>query len=223
VDLGRPQPAESLAMAAAAMETERASPLTIGHCRGFRDGTRSPSTSSRSGTNPRPSSARCMARWVARRMLMRSISVWSASPSEQHCAFSRIRAAIRSRCFSVRRLESSTPVVSKPSPSTTAQATTGPQRAPRPTSSRPATTAWPSERAFSSKCQVQWISAPLNTRGRRPRVPSAEPPVRPVPLVSGDMGLPRASRNVGSEVVRYAVVPVRLSFMRPALPFSSRR
>src|SRR5262245_55609869 len=62
------------------------------------------------------------------------------------------------------------PRVSKPGPSTTAHATTGPHSAPRPTSSRPATAASPPARAASSKRVLQTISTPRCTRGRRRRL-----------------------------------------------------
>ena len=94
-----------------------------------------------SGPMPSPWTARTMARWVALKMFSRSISRGSATPTLNAAAFSRTRAESSSRCFAVRRLESSTPVLSKPSPSTTTHATTGPHSAPRPTSSMPATIA----------------------------------------------------------------------------------
>ena len=64
-------------------------------------------------------------------------------PTAQAAARSRMRAASASRWRAVRRFESSSPSTGKSRPSTTAPATTGPHRAPRPTSSTPATTAWP--------------------------------------------------------------------------------
>src|SRR5688572_8526627 len=102
-------------------------------------------------------------------MLKRSISWWSADPTQKAREASRTRCATCSRCLQVSRFESSIPSTSNPSPNTTAHATTGPHRAPRPTSSSPAIAACPCARASSSKRQPQTSSTPWWTRGRRPR------------------------------------------------------
>jgi hypothetical protein len=56
-------------------------------------------------------------------------------------------------------------------------ATTGPQSAPRPTSSTPATTAWPAASACSSNCKEQTSSTPRWTRFRLPRFDAASIPL----------------------------------------------
>src|SRR5687768_6126868 len=72
-------------------------------------------------------------------MLYRSISRAEAAPSAKATARSRILAARRTRSGAVSRFESSTPAIARTSGGmTTAQATTGPARGPRPTSSMPA-------------------------------------------------------------------------------------
>src|SRR5262249_43365279 len=78
-----------------------------------------------------------------------------------------MRSASPSRWSAVSRFESSSPCVSKPSPSTTAPASTGPQSAPRPPSSLPATPRQPSDLASSSNRDVQESASPWYTRGRR--------------------------------------------------------
>src|SRR5262245_22359918 len=165
---------------AAAIDAHWASPLTMPCCLYPRPGTVSASTSTMSGQRPRPSTARFMARNVARSMFRRSISSTSAKAMHTARASALMRAACFSRWRAVRRFESSRPLGSKPSPRTTAAAATGPQSAPRPTSSMPATRRWPAARASSSYRVPQQSSTPLKTRGRRPGfrapLPAAIPP-----------------------------------------------
>src|SRR5881396_1552502 len=72
-------------------------------------------------------------------MLYRSISRTDAAPMPTAIAFAKIFFASRSRALAVSCLESSTPASARLSGGmTTAQATTGPARGPRPTSSTPA-------------------------------------------------------------------------------------
>src|SRR6476661_7487157 len=72
-------------------------------------------------------------------MFIRSISRTLAAPTATERARSVIRAASFSRSAAVSFLESSTPRMARASGGmTTAQATTGPARGPRPTSSTPA-------------------------------------------------------------------------------------
>src|SRR5438874_13090931 len=72
-------------------------------------------------------------------MLTRSISRTEAAPTPTETAISRILVASRSRSGAVNRFESSTPRIARsPGGITTAHATTGPARGPRPTSSIPA-------------------------------------------------------------------------------------
>src|SRR5258706_4458920 len=182
-----PSRATFATMEAAAMETERASPFTIAGWGTGRPSTSRPSTNRRSGFGTSPRTARRMARWVACRIFNRSISSTSARPRAHAFAPFRMRASWASRCFRVRRFESSRPPGSNPSPRMTAPANTGPQRAPRPTSSTPATSAWPPCRASSSNRVPQRSSTPRGIRGRRPRSEA--------PLIAA-FAPPRAARGL---------------------------
>src|SRR5688572_20957292 len=72
-------------------------------------------------------------------MLNRSISRADAAPRPTASARRRMRPANRRRCSAVSRFESSTPAMARTSGGMmTAQATTGPAKGPRPTSSTPA-------------------------------------------------------------------------------------
>src|SRR5258708_11177932 len=72
-------------------------------------------------------------------MLTRSISRTDAAPTPTETVVARIFFASRSRSTEDKRFESSTPrIARRPGGMTTAHATTGPARGPRPTSSIPA-------------------------------------------------------------------------------------
>src|SRR4051812_24538457 len=96
---------------------------------------------------------------------MRSISAGSAPATAQAIACRTMRSYRRSRSGAGTVFESHTPGMWRSGCSTTAAATTGPARHPRPTSSQPATCTNPTRRsAFSSVrvaetrvIQVRWV------------------------------------------------------------------
>jgi hypothetical protein len=81
--------------------------------------------------------ARRMARRLAPRMLIRSITRGPTKLKPIATATLRTSSACSARCSRLRRLESSTPGSFAFAGRTTAAATTGPARQPRPTSSTP--------------------------------------------------------------------------------------
>src|SRR5512140_2002873 len=84
-------------------------------------------------------------------MLMRSISSGSIAATCQATAAAVMSSNNRSRWAAVSTLESATPGTWRAGSSTTAPATTGPARQPRPTSSAPATCTYPRRRiSFST-------------------------------------------------------------------------
>src|SRR5437867_2303567 len=107
---------------------------SISSVRSFR-----PSTTTWFGATARCLSARRIASTLACRMLKRSISRTDAAPMPTPSAFAMILPTSFSRCLIVSCLESFTPGIARFwGGMTTAQATTGPARGPRPTSSIPA-------------------------------------------------------------------------------------
>src|SRR5437773_8523787 len=102
------------------------------------------STSTKSGRTLSASTARLIATSVARRMSVRSISSGSTTPSANASARAAISRARRARSGGASSFESRTPWTGRSRSRTTAPATTGPARQPRPTSSTPATTRYPS-------------------------------------------------------------------------------
>ena len=121
------------------METERASPSTrVSHLQG-RAGASLPSTSANSAATASALTARAMARWVAWRILTRSISPTLASPTPTATAISMMRGNSASRVCASSCLESFSPLGMRVRPRITAAATTGPAKGPRPASSTPHT------------------------------------------------------------------------------------
>src|ERR1041385_1054969 len=103
-----------------------------------------------------------MARALAQRMLMRSISRTEAAPTAQARALLRIWTASFARCRELRSLESRRPRMGRcPGGKTTAAATTGPAMGPRPTSSIPATASRPSAQSARSRVSVGRITSGL--------------------------------------------------------------
>ena len=137
-----------------------------------------PSISAASGGRDRPRTARTMARWLACRIFMTSISSTLADPSETS-ADSAINTDSRSRARALRRLESFSPGGIYRGSSTTAAATTGPAQGPRPTSSIPAMRRRPRSISTCSKEK----SGPVMARhtppvhGRKVRVRASLPDV----------------------------------------------
>src|SRR5579872_3334327 len=82
---------------------------------------------------------------------MRSISNASAAPTAHERARSRIRSASTSRRSGSSALLSSRPRIGRSGSRITAPANTGPKRAPRPASSKPAIDRNPASRAARSK------------------------------------------------------------------------
>src|SRR5581483_11291282 len=97
-------------------------------------------------------------------MLMRSISKASAVATAQQMARSRMRSASVSRRSAGSSLLSRRPRIGFSGDSATAAANTGPNNEPRPTSSTPAITLWPSARA-SRSCRPPHLNA-LRGMGR---------------------------------------------------------
>src|SRR5581483_239068 len=87
-------------------------------------------------------------------MLMRSISSGSAPATAHATACFRIRSYSRSRSWAGTSFESQTPAMCRSGCSTTAAATTGPARQPRPTSSAPATYTNPTRRSAFSRVRI---------------------------------------------------------------------
>src|SRR5438067_6894934 len=84
-------------------------------------------------------------------MLMRSISTGSTDVTDQHTASRVMRTYSRSRSSAVTVFESQIRGMYRSGFSTTADATTGPARQPRPTSSTPATYTNPIRRSAFSR------------------------------------------------------------------------
>src|SRR5688572_19867863 len=92
-----------------------------------------------------------MARMLAFKMFSVSISRTEAAPTPKATARSRMRTQSFSRSLRVSRFESSTPRrAGTPGGMMTADATTGPAREPRPTSSTPAISSTPDRRSSRS-------------------------------------------------------------------------
>ena len=148
-------------MLAAAMLRLRASPPTKALCGTGRPRTWSPSTRAWSGGAGRARTARAMARWVARRMLWRSISSTVARQAAQAtpgCVARTVK--IFSRRAAGTFFESVRPSRAKSAGRMTAAATTGPARGPRPASSTPATKRNPRARRACSRVRSQAIERP---------------------------------------------------------------
>src|SRR5262249_45799046 len=136
---------------AAAIAAQRRSPCSTPRWAMGISGIRNASTRTTSGRGASISTARRMALSDARWMLIRSISCASADATLHATARSRMRTYSSSRSAAGTALESHTPGMCRPGWRTTAAATTGPARQPRPTSSTPATWTKPTRRsAFSS-------------------------------------------------------------------------
>ena len=125
-------------MEAAAIDNERASPLTISSVLQDRRGSWLPSMRQVLGAIDKFSTARRMARRLACKILSWSISSTLASPTPT-VAISRISGASASRRFSESILESARPSGMAFGSRITAAAITGPASGPRPASSTPAT------------------------------------------------------------------------------------
>ena len=125
-------------MDAAAMLKHTASPFTTVRKGRVSWAKRLPSTSRNSGGSAIAATARRMARKLACRMLISSISAAEASPMPKLSAPARMRSADSSRCPAVRAFESAIPSMRLPGVNMTAAATTGPASGPRPASSTPA-------------------------------------------------------------------------------------
>src|SRR5271168_5168760 len=89
-------------------------------------------------------------------MFQASMRCASTSATAQARACSRMRGANSARRSGVSFLESSRPTMRRLGLRITAAATTGPKRAPRPASSRPAMRIQPSWRAARSKREQHW-------------------------------------------------------------------
>ncbi len=136
---------------AAAMDSDSPSPFTRDSCGKPRSRAGSPSTSAMSGRVRRPANASAIARCVARKMLIRSISSGSTSATAQITSGCAVILSYRSsRRFAVSFLESSRYPGSKSRGRITAAADTGPARGPRPASSTPATRGQPPATSLSS-------------------------------------------------------------------------
>lgn len=132
------------------------SPPTTACCGRGRSGTGNPSTKRRPGCADNPFTARRMARWVARSILMRSISSAATVATEYTTSPWEVRTSKNfSRRAGVSFFESFSSPNAKSSGRITAAATTGPAKGPRPASSTPATGMRPSERAAFSSAQLQ--------------------------------------------------------------------
>ena len=79
-------------MLAAAIEHERPSPFTMPSCGHGNPLTGKPSMRQWSGTTPNPSTARRIAKWVARKMLNMSTSAADASATAHRTSGSSVRA-----------------------------------------------------------------------------------------------------------------------------------
>jgi len=142
-------------MDAAAIDCERESPLTMYSCSNRNSGRAVPSIRRRPGVTDRCARARRMARPVAQRMFRRSTSFTDAAPIPHVRTRDLICTARTSRRRAVSFLESRSPSIGSASgANTTAAATTGPARGPRPTSSRPATYRHPSPHNSRSRSSV---------------------------------------------------------------------
>ena len=148
----------------------------------------------RRGTGESFPTASIMARRVARRMSVPSISAASTAATAQVTATAWIASAMRDRAVAVSSLLSARPGRTTPAGRMTAAATTGPARLPRPASSTPAMQ--DGERIGER--------TPFRTDPARRRGPFAWREL-PIPL-PGSAGY-----------------WVRRSLMRAALPFSFRR
>src|SRR5437763_8605118 len=103
-----------------------------------------------------------MARALAQRMLIRSISCTDAAPSAHARALLRILTTSFARWREESIFESRRPGMGRcPGRKTTAAATTGPAMGPRPTSSSPATTSRPSAQSARSRFSVGRITSGL--------------------------------------------------------------
>src|SRR5438128_1997054 len=170
---------------AAAMEWQRASPSMMATCGTPSSGQGSPSTRTSLGVTPRWLRARRMARMEARRMFQRSISRTLAAPTPIAAARARITTASRSRARLVSSLESASPRIGwHCGGNTTAAATTGPARGPRPASSMPATIRRPARQSAASRSSVgrrRLTSPPAPVRPPAPSPPPLPPPPPPPP------------------------------------------
>src|SRR3984957_4176615 len=108
--------------------------------------------------------ARRMARREACRILMRSISKASAEPTDHATARSRIRTANTSRRSASSSLLSRRPRMGRSGERITAAAKTGPNKAPRPTSSTPAMRSKPCARASRSNFPWHFITQECTAR-----------------------------------------------------------
>ena len=124
---------------AAAIETDSPSPRTTARAAGASPGgTIAPSTSADAGAQGRSATARRIARKLACRMFIASISATLATPTPIRAQpASAANSASRRAAHS--RLLSSSPSGMHAGSSTTAAATTGPAHGPRPASSMPQT------------------------------------------------------------------------------------
>jgi len=148
-------------MLAAAMLRLSASPPTSAVCGTGRPRAGSPSIKVWSGGAGRAFTARAMARWVARRMLRRSISSTPAWPVDQTTpgCVARIAKNFSRRAAGI-FFESFRPSSLKSPGRMTAAATTGPASGPRPASSTPATKRNPRARRARSRVRSQAMEWP---------------------------------------------------------------
>ena len=153
-------------MLAAAIESERESPLTKASWGNGNPRTGRPSIRQWPGAGSSACAARAIARWVARRMLRRSISPQSASATDQRTSPWPVRnSKSASRRDALSFFESSRPGQTKPAGRITAAAATGPASGPRPASSIPAIQRTPRPRSASSNSRSGMTGAWLESVG----------------------------------------------------------
>src|SRR5918995_3925236 len=135
---------------AAAMDRQRESPRTMRWAMPPPTKSHLPSSSTRSGRRPSPSSARRAASRCASLMPRSSHSSWVAWPTAQAVHQPAMRSKSASRSCAVSCLESRTLYTRRSRGSTAAPTVSGPAHAPRPTSSMPTTTSWPASHSSRS-------------------------------------------------------------------------
>jgi hypothetical protein len=136
------------------MDTLKPSPPTIAMCSHSEScGTGRPSINRQSGESGKAITALLIARCVARRILMLSISAGCAIPIEKAISAETSLSKISSRRLCVRHFESLTPVISKVEGIIAHPATTGPASGPLPASSTPAINCHPRPTHSRSWCQ----------------------------------------------------------------------
>ena len=161
------------------MESESPSPLTRASWGIVTPFTGNPSIRAISGSTESALRAKSIARWVARRTLISSIT-WASSISTAHTTsgflvISTYRSSLR---FFVSFLESSSSGHEKGLGRMTAAAATGPARGPLPASSTPAIRAKPRVTRSSSKAKSgtgyqTWLKRfPLSERSESSAVPN---------------------------------------------------